>query len=59
MAPREKATDPYGQPNKKSETAFLAREESGLAWLHTRRGLTPLWTPQRSPEIHVGPGEEP
>ena len=59
VAPREKATDPFGQPDRKPDTAFPAREESGLAWLYTRRGLTPLWTPQRNPEIHVGPEEEP
>ena len=39
-----------------------------LFWLEWRgdlhgstrdEALTPLWMPQRNPEIHVGPGEEP
>ena len=58
VAPQEKATDPCGQHKRKTDTAFPAREESGLAWFHTRQGLTPLWTPQMNPEIHVGPEEE-
>ena len=52
------STDPHGQHHRKPDTAFLAREESGLAWFHTSRGLTSLWTLQSNPEIHVGPGEE-
>ena len=58
VAPREKATNPYGQPDRKTDTAFLAQDESGLAWLHMRRGLNVLWMPQRNPEIHVSPGKE-
>ena len=38
VAPREKATNPHGQPDRMPDTAFLAREESGLAWLHKRPG---------------------
>ena len=59
MASREKATNPYGQPYMKPDTAFPPREESGLSWLQMRQGLTLLWTPQRNPKIHVGSGEEP
>ena len=58
VAPREKATDPYGQTERKPDTAFLAREESRLAWLQKGRSLNPLWTPQGNPEVHVSPGEE-
>ena len=58
MASREKATNPYGQPYMKPDTAFPPREESGLASLHRRRGLTLLWKLQRNPEIHVDTGEE-
>ena len=59
VARRKKATDSYGQLDRKPDTAFPAREESGLAWLHTTGGLTPLWTPQRNPEIRVCTGENP
>ena len=38
VAPRDKNTDPYGQPDRKTETAFPGREESGLAWLHMKGG---------------------
>ena len=38
VAPQEKATEPYGPPDRKLDTAFPAREESRLAWLHTRQG---------------------
>ena len=38
VAPQEKATDPCGQHKRKTDTAFPAREESRLAWLHTRQG---------------------
>ena len=38
MVPPEKDTDPYGQLDRKADTAFLAAEESGLAWLRTRLG---------------------
>ena len=38
--------------------AFPAQEESGFAWLHVRRVLTPLWTYPNNLEIHVCPGEE-
>ena len=44
---------------EKPDAAFPAREESGHACFHTRRGLTPLWKTQRNPEIHVGMGVEP
>ena len=47
MVPREKATNPYGQHDRKPDTAFPARVESGLAWLHTRRGPdSPLDSPE-------------
>ena len=58
VASREKDTDPYINPTG-SLTAFPAREKSGRACLLTRQGLTPLWTPQRYPEIHIGMGYEP
>ena len=36
-----------------------AASERGLACIHMKRGLTPLWKPQRNPKIHVSTGEEP
>ena len=46
------------QPKRKPDAAIPAREESGRACLHTRRGLTPLWKHQSNPEFHVSTGEE-
>ena len=39
-------------------TAATAREESVLAYPHSRPGLTPLGRLQKYPKIHVSPGEE-
>ena len=47
------------QLDRKSDTTLTAWEESRLASLHTRRGLTPLWKLHRNPEIHVSTWEEP
>ena len=41
VVPPEKVTDPYSQPNTTPDKAVSAREESGPAWLHTRRGTYP------------------
>ena len=38
------------QRNGKTDTAATAREESGRACLHSRRGLTPLWRLQKYPQ---------
>ena len=46
------------QRNGKTDTAATAREESGRACLHSRRGLTPLWRLQKYPKTHVSTGEE-
>ena len=40
------------------DTAATAREESGHAGPHSRRGLTPLGRLQKYPKIHVSTGEE-
>ena len=45
-------------PERKSDTAATAREDSARACPHSRRGLTPLGRPQMNPKIHVIPGEE-
>ena len=42
----------------KRDTAATAREESGRACIHSRRGLTPLGRLQKYPKIHVSTGEE-
>ena len=42
----------------KSYTAATAREESVVAYPHSRRGLTPLGRHQKNPKIHVGTGKE-
>ena len=42
----------------KRDTAATAREESALAYPHSRRGLTPLVRLHKYPKIHVSPGEE-
>ena len=42
----------------KRHTAATAREESARACPHARRGLTPLGTLQKYPQIHVRTGEE-
>ena len=46
------------QRDGKPDTAATAREESGRACPHLRRGLTPLWRLQKYPKIHVSTGEE-
>ena len=46
------------QLGQELDTTFTAQEESRLACLHTRRGLTPLWKLHRNPEIHVSTGEK-
>ena len=42
----------------KHDTAATAREQSARAFLHLRRGLTPLGKLQKYPKIHVSTGEE-
>ena len=42
----------------KRDTAATAREQSGRACPHSRRGLTPLRRLQKYPKIHVSTGEE-
>ena len=42
----------------KRDTAATAREESARASPHSRRGLSPLGRLQKSPKLHVRPGEE-
>ena len=42
----------------KRDTAATAREESALAYPHSRRRLTPLGRLQKYPKIHVSTGEE-
>ena len=42
----------------KRDTAATAREESGRACPHSRRGLTPRGRLQKYPKIHVSTGEE-
>ena len=42
----------------KRDPPATAREESERACPHSRRGLTPLGRLQKSPQIHVGTGEE-
>ena len=42
-----------------TDTTVTAREESGLACLYTRRGLTPLWKLHRNHEFHVCLGDKP
>ena len=46
------------QLHRKPDTTFRAREESGLACLHTRRCLTLPWNFNRNPKIHAGVGGE-
>ena len=46
------------QGNRKPDTASPAREENGRACSHLKRGLTPLWSLQKYPEVHVSTGEE-
>ena len=46
------------QLDRKPDTIFTAREESGLPWLHMRRGLIPLLKLHRNTEIHVSTGVE-
>ena len=46
------------QLDRKLDNTVTAREESGLACLHTRQGLSPLLKLHRMPEIHVSTGEE-
>ena len=50
-----RSLDPRGG---KRGTAATAREESGHACPHSRRGLTPLGRLQKYPNIHVSTGEE-
>ena len=47
-----------GQVEGKPGTADTAREESGRACNHRRRGLTPLERLQRNPKFHASTGEE-
>ena len=47
-----------GQVEGKPDTAATAREESGRACNHRRRGLTPLERLQRNPKFHASTGEE-
>ena len=42
----------------KRDTAATAREEGARAFLHSRRGLTPLGRLQKYPKTHVSTGEE-
>ena len=42
----------------KRDTAARAQEQSARACPHSRRGVTPLGRLQKSPKIHVSPGEE-
>ena len=42
----------------KRDTAATAREESARAYLHSRRGLTPLGRLQKYPNMHASLGEE-
>ena len=42
----------------KRDPAATAREESGRACPHSRRGLTPLGRLQKFPKIHVSTGEK-
>ena len=58
MAAREKATDPYVQPDRKPDTVFWLERRVDLHGSTPDEALTPLWMPQRKPEIHVGPGKE-
>ena len=46
------------QLDRKLDTTVTAREERGLACLHRRPGLTPLWKLPKNREIHVSTGEE-
>ena len=46
------------QLDRKPDTNFPAREESGIACLHRRRDLTPLFKLYRNPEIYICTGEE-
>ena len=73
LTPRWYVGEPYGKAlweslelnhrslyscDSKCDTAATAREESGCACPHSRRGLTPLWRLQKYPKIHVSTGEE-
>ena len=44
---------------QESDATLTAREESRLASLHTKWGLTPMWKLHRNPEIHVSTGAAP
>ena len=58
---RLKRKPPIPVVNTKGRLTLLFRLER-RADLHgsTRdKAQTPLWMPQRNPEIHLGPGEEP
>ena len=46
------------QLDRKPDTTVTAGEESGLACLHRRPGLTPLWKLHNNCAIHVKTGEE-
>ena len=52
---RHRSLDPR---ERKHDTAATAREQSARAFLHSRRGLTPLGRLQKYPKIHVSTGEE-
>ena len=45
-------------PNGMRGTAATDREKSAHTCPHSRRGLTPLWSLQQYPKIHVSTGEE-
>ena len=45
-------------PNGMRDTAATDREKSAHTCSHSRRGLTPLWSLQQYPKIHVSTGEE-
>ena len=48
----------HDRRDRKRDTAATALEESARACPHSRRGLTPLGSPQKYPKIHVSTGEE-
>ena len=69
LTPRWHVGQPCGKASREShrsldpregkrDTAATTREESARAFLHSRRGLTPLGRLQKYPKIHVSTGEE-